>query len=208
MERKICIVGSGGFGREVLLCVMDIFPNRDIWDVACFMVDNKYYKEGSIMGVPVIPMSSFNSKIYSVVVAIGDPLSRRRVVERLPADTIYGTIIHPTAVISKFVKVGRGSIITAGCILTCNIEIGNHAHLNLHTTVGHDCVIGDYFTTAPAVNISGNCNIGTDVYFGTNSSIKQGINVCSGATIGMNAAVVKDIVEPGVYVGVPAKRIK
>jgi sugar O-acyltransferase (sialic acid O-acetyltransferase NeuD family) len=206
--KKLCIFGTGGFGREVLCCVMDIYDKMDISGLVCFMVDDAYYSESKVLGVDVIKRSQFDVKRHEMFIAVGDSVARKKIVESFPSETEFATIIHPSVTMSPFVQIGEGSIVTAGCILTCNIIIGKQAHLNLHTTVGHDCVIGDFFTTAPAVNISGNCKIGNEVYFGTNSSIKQGISVCSGATIGMNAAVVKNIVEPGVYVGVPAKRMK
>jgi UDP-3-O-[3-hydroxymyristoyl] glucosamine N-acyltransferase len=81
-------------------------------------------------------------------------------------------------------------------------------HLNLQTTIGHDCKIGDYFTTAPGVKISGNCTIYDCVYIGTNSCVKQNINIHSLSTIGLNTGVVKNINESGTYVGTPAKKIK
>ena len=75
----------------------------------------------------------------------------------------------------------------------------------MHTTVGHDCIIGDFFTTAPAVNISGSCKFGDNVYVGTNASVKNGITICDDVTIGMGGVVVKDILKPGTYIGNPAK---
>jgi len=209
-EKKICIVGGGGFGREVLCCLIDGIPTtgRKIEEIACFMVSDEHYKESKIMGVDVIPLSNFDPTLYNVVVAIGDPTSRKKMVNSLPPVTTYTAIIHPNAVISEWVEIGEGSIITAGTILTCNIKIGKHAHLNLHTTIGHDCVMGDYFTTAPAVNISGNCNFGDCVYFGTNSAIRQGIRICDNVTIGMGGVVVKDLTEEGVYIGNPLKKLE
>jgi UDP-3-O-[3-hydroxymyristoyl] glucosamine N-acyltransferase len=99
-------------------------------------------------------------------------------------------------------------VICAGSIITTNVKIGRHAHINLITTIGHDCSIGDYFTTAPGVQISGNVLIEDRVYFGTRSCIKQKISVCDDVTIGMNSGVIKDIKEPGTYIGTPAKKIK
>lgn len=90
--------------------------------------------------------------------------------------------------------------------MTCQIKIGDFAQLNLGTTIGHDCIIGDFFTTAPSVNISGICNIGKKVYFGTSAAIRQNLKVCDNVNIGMGAMVVKDITEPGTYVGIPAKK--
>ena len=86
--------------------------------------------------------------------------------------------------------------------------MGNHSHLNLHTTIGHDCIIDDFFTTAPGVKISGNCNIGKMVYFGTNSCVKEKINICDEVVIGLNGGVVNNINEKGIYIGTPAKKIK
>jgi UDP-3-O-[3-hydroxymyristoyl] glucosamine N-acyltransferase len=60
----------------------------------------------------------------------------------------------------------------------------------------------------PSSVISGNVTVGDKLYMGTNSSIREKINICSDVTIGMNSAVVKDITEKGIYVGLPSKKIK
>ncbi len=208
-KRKICIFGTGGFGREVLNCVVDMSAkgNKDINDIACFMVDDQFLAETSILGVDVIPRSRFNPDGYDVVVAVANPQARKTIVEQFPAETTFATLVHPTAILSDSVHVGEGSIITAGVVLTCNITIGKHAHLNLYTTIGHDCIIGDYFTTAPAVNISGNCRFGSGVYFGTNAAIREGIALCDDVTIGMGGIVLKSIAISGVYVGNPVRKI-
>jgi sugar O-acyltransferase (sialic acid O-acetyltransferase NeuD family) len=210
IEKKVCIYGAGGFGREVLCCLIDgiATTNRKVQEIACFMVNDEQLKEDKVMGIDVIPRSNFDPALYDVVVAIGDPLTRKRVVDGLPSQTTYTSIIHPTAVISNWIEIGEGSIIAAGTILTCNIKIGRHAHLNLHTTIGHDCTIGDYFTTAPGVNISGSCHFGNCVTFGTNSAVKQGVKICDNVTIGMGGIVLKDIWEEGVYVGNPVKKLE
>lgn len=208
---KVLIVGASGFGKEVLTCLIDCAASTGwrIRDICSFMETDEFYENTkSIHGIPVITHDQFDPEEYDVLVAIGNSKARRRVVEKLPSETKFATIIHPSAVISEWVKIGNGSIITAGTIITTDIEIGRHAQLNLHTTIGHDCVIGDFFTTAPGAKISGDCKIGDDVYFGTNASIRQGLNVCDNVTIGMGSVVVKNIVEEGVYVGSPAKKLR
>lgn len=209
-KKKICIAGTGGFAKETLLCLMDIVSsnNQKIEHLVCFMEEDDCFKDKIIMGVQVIPRSTFDPKLYEVVIAIGDPINRKKVAERLPSDTVFTTIIHPSAILSKWVKIGEGSIITAGVILTYNITLGKHTHLNLQSTIGHDCKIGDYFTTAPGVNISGDCVFGNGVYFGTNSCVRQGVSICDNVTIGMGGVVLNNISEPGVYVGNPVKKLK
>lgn len=208
MKKKICIFGTGGFGKEVLCCLIDIYKNEELNEIACFMVDDENYTTSSVLGIDVLRFSDFNPELYDLFVAVGDPVTRKKIVEKMPNSTTYATIIHPSVILSKWVEIGEGSILTAGSILTCNIRLGKHSHLNLNTTIGHDCNFEDYFTTAPNVNISGNCNFGECVYFGTSSSVRQGISICDNVTIGMGAVVVKSIVESGIYIGSPAKKLE
>jgi sugar O-acyltransferase (sialic acid O-acetyltransferase NeuD family) len=198
--KNICIVGAGGFAKEVLSCIHDIYFNTDISNSVFFMVKDDEFKEGLLMGIKVIPESAFDPSIYEVVVAVGDPLVRKKIISKLPKETIYKTLIHPSVIVSKWVEIGQGSIIMAGVIITCNITIGRHSHININSTIAHDCKIGEYFTTAPSVNISGNCTIGNNVYIGSNSSIKQGINIVDDVNISMGSFVIKDISESGNYI--------
>jgi sugar O-acyltransferase (sialic acid O-acetyltransferase NeuD family) len=194
------IIGAGGFGREVYWSLSMMERVNTV-----FFVDDEYWDNSD---EKILPLSLFDTNKYEIVVAIADSMHRQRIVESLPKKTKFFTHIHPTAQIhGDDVKIGEGSIICAGTILTTNIKIGKHAHLNLITTIGHDCVIGDYFTTAPGVQISGNETIGNRVYFGTRSCIKQKLTICDDVIIGMNAGVVKNITEPGTYIGTPAKKI-
>jgi len=207
-QKTLCIVGAGGFGREVYAAFKDVLPENELGHRALFLDDNSDLQNKTLMGLPVIQRKDFDPSRYEVVIAVGEPGMRKKLVESLPKETRYATLIHPSAIIMDDVEIAEGSIITAGCILTCNIRIGRHAHLNLHTTVGHDCRIGDYFTTAPGAHISGECEIGNCVYFGTNASVRQGIKITDETTIGMGGVVVKNIDEKGVYIGNPLKKLE
>ena len=209
-DKQICIIGTGGFAREVYCCLEDIFKYEGVsFDNKVVFSDiDSCENDVVIMGqkrIPIIKESDLDVYQYVLFVAIGDSMLRRKVVEKYPEDVQYATIIHPMAVISDYATIGEGSIVTANCVVTCNINIGKQCHLNLNTTIGHDCEIGDYFTTAPGVHISGICNIGNGVYFGTNACVKQGINICDDVIVGMGSVVVKDIMESGIAYGNPCK---
>ena len=85
-------------------------------------------------------------------------------------------------------------------------EKGKHAILNRGNQIGHDCVIGDYFSMMPGAIVSGNVKIYDLVYMGCNSSIREKLSIHSLCTIGMGAAVVSNINDGNTYVGVPAKK--
>lgn len=195
---KRALIGAGGFANEVKAHIKD-------FTMKCF-VDSEYFKPNH---ENIYPLSEFDPEEYEVLVAVGNPKDRFDIIQKLPKNTKYFTFIHPSAqILGNDVYIGKGSIICAGSILTTNIKIGDHAHINLQTTIGHDCKIGSYFTSAPGVKISGNCQIYDCVYMGTNSSIKQNISIHSFSTIGLNAGITKNINEPGVYIGTPALKLK
>jgi sugar O-acyltransferase (sialic acid O-acetyltransferase NeuD family) len=191
---KRALVGYGGHAREVMTQMGE--------KLICF-VDDDYVVEGTE------PLSKFDPKEYELMVAVADSKSRYDITQRLPKETKYFTWIHPTALImDNSVEIGEGSFIGAYSILTTNIKIGKHLILNRGNHIGHDCEIGDYFSAMPGAIVSGNVKIYDLVYMGNNSAIKEKLSINSSTTIGMNSAVVKNIVEDGVYVGCPAKKIK
>ena len=194
---RYALIGDGGHAREVQ-AQMNIELFR--------FVDDKYWKEGDDK---LLPISKFNPKYYSIMIAIGNSKDREDIVKKLPSDTQYFTFIHPTAqILSKDVIIGEGSFIGSNSIITCNIKIGKHAILNRGNHIGHDSKVGDYFSMMPGSIVSGNVNIGDRVYMGTNSSIREKINICDDVIIGMNTGIIKDINIPGTYVGEKNRKIK
>ena len=191
---ELALYGYGGHAMEV---------TAQIDQPITFFVDDKYLTEETK------PISEFDPTEYLIMVAVADSKDRFDMIQRLPKETQFFTFIHPTALIlSDNVQVGEGSFIGANSILTTNIKIGKHAILNRGNQIGHDSEIGDYFSAMPGAIVSGNVTIGDCVYMGTNSAIKEKLSIHSLSTIGMNSCVVKHIKEPGVYVGVPTKKIK
>jgi sugar O-acyltransferase (sialic acid O-acetyltransferase NeuD family) len=206
---KLCIVGAGGFARETLLIAKALYDLEDVdyRQKIVFLVKDEDWSEELIMNVPQIKESDFDPEKYDAVVAIGDPVLRKKIVEKLPVHTKFTNLIHPKADVSEFVTLGKGIIIASGVIITCNVSIGKHAQLNLNSTIGHDCIIDDYFTASPSVSISGSCIIKEQVYLGTGSLLREGIFITNNSIIGMGAVVVKKIKEKGTSIGNPARKL-
>ena len=188
---KLALFGYGGHAREVAVQI-----NKPV----TFFVDDEYANEHTQ------PISSFNPEEYLMMVAVANPSERKKIVSNLPKNTKYFIFIHPTAqIMGDDIDIGEGSFIGANSILTTNITLGDHVILNRGVQIGHDTVIGKYFSAMPGSIVSGNVRISENVYMGNNSSIKEKIQICSDVTIGSNATVVKNIITGGTYVGVPAK---
>ena len=190
---KLALFGYGGHAREAA-CQID--------QEVTFFVDDEYANDIAK------PISTFNPEEYMMMVAVADSHDRKAIVDRLPKETKYFTFIHPSVQIMDYnIEVGEGSFIGANSILTTNIKLGKHALLNRGNHIGHDCFIGDYFSAMPNAVVGGNVWIDNKVYLGSCSNIKEKIKIIANTIIGMNAAVVKNITKPGIYVGVPAKKI-
>tara|TARA_R110001632_G_scaffold137704_1_gene253272 strand:+ start:25 stop:600 length:576 start_codon:yes stop_codon:yes gene_type:complete len=190
---KLALFGYGGHAREAA-CQID----QEI----TFFVDDEYANEIAK------PISEFNPEEYVMMVAVADSKDRAEIVSKLPKETKYFTYIHPSVqIMDDSIEVGEGSFIGANSILTTNIKLGKHALLNRSNHIGHDCIIGDYFSMMPCAVVGGNITIDNNVYLGSCSNIREKINITSNIVIGMNAAVVKNITKKGTYIGVPAKSI-
>jgi sugar O-acyltransferase (sialic acid O-acetyltransferase NeuD family) len=203
----IAIVGAGGLGKEVLCTIGELIGYENLASKVRFVVEDKYFNHQSVFGIQVYPLSTENSAYDAVIIAIGDWAARRRISQLFPKGTNFVSLIHPGAQLTPFTQIGEGTIVLGDVLLSCDVTIGKFALINPGITISHDTVIGDFFTASPGVHISGTCTIGERVFMGTGALIRNAITIGNDVTIGMGAVVVGDILQPGTYIGNPAKLI-
>ena len=108
-------------------------------------------------------------------------------------------------VIGKDVEIGPLSVIYRGSINSTIIK--NGVKIGCNSSVGHNAIIGKNTFLTDKVTIGGSNIVGANCFFGLGSVTREGIKICDNVRVGLSAAVVKDIDEPGTYAGVPAKKI-
>lgn len=192
---KIALIGSGGHAREVMMQMGKELP--------CFL-SSEFYKGDR----NTLLLENFDPEKWEVMIAIGDPIQRKKILDILPVETRFFTFIHETCMIGKDVEIGQGSFLGAYSILTTNIKIGNHSILNRSCHIGHDSFCGDVLSMMPGSILSGNVNIGDRFYIGTNSAVREKTSICDDVKVGLCSSVIKDITESGTYVGCPVKKIE
>ncbi len=125
---------------------------------------------------------------------------------------IYGCKIGSDVFIGPFVEIQKEVIIGDRC------KIQSHTFICELVSIGNDCFIGhgvmfinDLFENGgPAQgnkSLWKKTNIGNHVSIGSNATILP-IHICDDVVIGAGSVVTKNIVEPGVYAGNPARKIK
>lgn len=205
-NNKLLIIGASGHGRVVA----DIALKMNRWKQIAFLDDDKNIE--SSMGIKVIGKSSdFITYIndYDIFVAIGNNRTREIMLSQLDKEDAYIPIlIHPTATIGEKVEVGAGTVVMAGVVINCCSRIGKGCIVNTGTTIDHDNVIEDYVHISPGAHLAGTVRVGKGSWIGIGAVVSNNINITSGCMIGAGAVVVKEIKEAGIYVGVPAQKIK
>lgn len=124
---------------------------------------------------------------------------------------LYGCSIDDSSFVGPFVEVQKGALIGKRC------RIQSHSFICELVAIGDDCFIShgvmfinDCFQSggpSPTPNEWRATKIGNHVSIGTNATILP-VTICDRAVIGAGAVVTKDITEPGVYVGNPARLLR
>ena len=125
---------------------------------------------------------------------------------------LYGCTIGAQCFIGPFVEIQKNAVIGE------NTKVQSHTFICELVTIGNNCFIGhgvmfinDLFSEGgPARGDQGKwkkTNIGNHVAIGSNATILP-VSICDHVVIGAGSVVTKDIDEPGVYAGNPAKKMK
>lgn len=209
--KDLYIIGAGGLGKETAWLVERINEAASVWNIKGFIDDDETLWHSSEYGYPVLGGCEYLKSLGQIyaVCAVGCARTRKTIVEKLKASGLmFATIIDPSVLLPPNAKIGMGTIICAGTIITVDVELGNHVIINLDCTLGHNDVVGDYVTLYPSVNVSGDVEIGTCTEIGTGAQIIQGKAIAENTIVGAGAVVVKSLGESGTYVGNPARKIK
>jgi len=153
---------------------------------------------------------------FVFAIGVGDSAIRKKIYLKNTQLT-YPNLIHPSAIFGyeelNHFENKIGNIITAGVIMTNNIKVGNFGVYNLNCTVGHDCIIDDFVSIMPSVNVSGNVHLEEMSLLGVASVILQGNNnnkliIGAGCIVGAQSLVSKNVLSGSTVFGVPARVIK
>lgn len=111
--------------------------------------------------------------------------------------------IGPFVEIQKNSRIGDYSRIQSHSFICEGVEIGDHCF------IGHGVMfVNDLFSSGgPAggnTDLWKKTTIGNQVSIGSNATILP-VTICDGAVIGAGAVVTKDILQPGIYAGNPAR---
>jgi len=202
--KKILFFPYNGNAMEAIECL------DDNWEFIGFIDDNLFKLKKSYDGHPIYSRSVLDKYLESNILAVyGGPktyINRKRVIESLNIpEERFATIIHPKALISNNVTVGKNTLIMGGVVVTSNAIIGNHVVILPNSVIHHDTVINDYSLVGSGVVISGNVTINNNCYIGSGSKIKNHLSIGSNTLVGIGSNVTNNFSDNLTIIGNPAK---
>lgn len=205
--KRLAILGAGGHGKVVADAAECCG-----WGNISFFEDSWPERAQNASWLICGTTSDLLSRLHEfdgVVVAIGHNRSRGEKLSLLEsAGAKIVSIVHPSATVSKYAEVGNGSVVFAGaCINPCAI-VGTGAIINTGSSVDHDCVLGANVHISPGARLAGNVSVGDGSWVGIGACIKQMVRIGMYVTVGAGSAVVADVHDNLVVVGVPAQPMK
>jgi acetyltransferase-like isoleucine patch superfamily enzyme len=125
---------------------------------------------------------------------------------------LYGCTIGDDSFIGPFVEIQRDAVIGKRC------RIQSHAFICELVTIGDDCFVSHgamFINDAFAIggpargrrDLWRTTRLGNHVSVGTNATILP-VSICDHVVIGAGSVVTRDLTEPGIYAGNPARLLR
>jgi len=185
---RLIVHGKGSHGRVVMSAALRLLSDGDAgWDCV-------YNTDDSVGTHP-------EDDDYAII-AIGDNATRKKACRGLLL-----SVVHPSAYVDASARLGAGVFVGPNGVVHIRATVGRGAIINTGATVEHDCRVGDWTHISPGAVLCGDVTVGEGTWIGANAVVKQGISIAPWSVIGCGAVVIRDIEEPGTYVGNPAHRV-
>jgi acetyltransferase EpsM len=118
----------------------------------------------------------------------------------------WATIVDASAHLAPDVKLGAGTVVLPGALITSAARIGDHCVINTGAIVEHDCTVGDYAQVGPGAILGGGVTLGAHSFVGLGARVRNHLTIGEGAMVGMGAVVVGAVAAGATVVGVPARQ--
>lgn len=206
----LVIIGAGGFGREMVAWAEQSVQTGKEWILKGVIDDNADALRrrpsparwlGTIKEYQPSPDEVF-------ICAMGVPKVKRECSELIRSrGGIFTQLFHRTAVIGHEVECAEGVILCPYSVVSANNRLGKGVAVNLHSSVDHDAVVGDWTQINCHCDLTANVKVGREVFMGSSVSVIPGVVIGDHAYIGAGAVVLRDVPDGVKVVGNPARRI-
>ena len=209
MSENLILVGGGGHCKSVIdvaesigYTILGILDNEEnlgkkVLDYNIIGTDDdiaKYIKDAKfIVTVGQIKEASLRIKLHDKIIALGGNIA---------------TLIASTAHVSKYAKIGEGTVVLHQAMVNADAVIGKGCIINTYANIEHDAIVGDYTHISTGAMVNGSCRVGNSVFLGSQSVLAQGVLIADNTIVAAGTFVSKSILDTGIYAGNPIRKIR
>lgn len=140
---------------------------------------------------------------------VSNSVLRQKLYLRMQQQNVqFATLIASSALVSRHAQIDQGTAILEFALVNASAHVFENVIINTAVLIEHDVQVGAHSHVATRAVINGGARIGRGCMIGSNAVVLQGIQIADNVIIGAGSTVVRDIHEPGTWVGSPARRIK
>ena len=195
MSKRLLLIGGGGHCRSVLDCAlsMSCFDEIGIVDRDPMASALGIHVVGNDDDLPRLKEEGWTDAFISIGSVGATELRRRlyRTVSEL--GFTVPTIIDPSAILGRSVKIGEGAFIGKLAVINAGASVGECAIINTGAVIEHDCRVGAFAHVSPGATLCGQVVAGADSHIGASAVVRQCISIGDNTLIGAGSVVVKDI---------------
>lgn len=194
------LYGAGGHAKVVIDCLLDgdievhgIFDDKsDLVSLNGFDVIGNYAPDY----LPEV----------KVIITVGDNMTRQLMVQK--TKHLFGTSIHKSAIVSRYAKIGEGSVIFHNSVIQTGVKIGKHCIVNTSSNIDHDVRIDDFVHISPNVTLCDNVEVQEGVHIGAGATVLPRVSIGKWCVIGAGAVITQNLPDYSLVIGVPGKVVR
>jgi sugar O-acyltransferase (sialic acid O-acetyltransferase NeuD family) len=181
--KRLAIIGAG----KAALQLLDAVITEKKYYPVCYYDNNENLKGKLLMNVPVLGKINVSKikKDYNednfdeIIISFSGNIKQRESVfnELMDSNIPIANVIHSSAIISNFVKIGVGNIIFSNVRIGPFVEIKNNNVISAFCSFEHHSLLQSNNTFGPAVITSGSCTIMNNNKFGTGVFVEPKIKI-------------------------------
>ncbi len=196
-DHRIIIYGGGGHGRTLI----ELVQAQARYELVG-IIDDQLPAGTELLGMPVLGGSSvlidtFQQGIrlaVNGVGGIGNPHTRWAVFEQLQTIGFgFPTVVHPTACVEKSAQLAAGVQVLAQAYVGTQARVGFGSVINAGAVLSHDVQTGRCTNFSPGALIAGNVVFGEFTQVGMGATVNLNLKIGANVRIGNGATVKKDV---------------
>lgn len=197
----LVVMGYGGHARSVADVAFSAGYRQLVF------VDSNARPQEQFINFPVF--NTYPDQTRDCCLASGDNSRREQQMNQaIKKQWQIASIISPKSNLSLGASIGSGSFVGHLASIGPQATIGRGCIINTGAIVEHDCSVGDFSHISVNTVLAGYVSVGKFVFVGAGAVIRDRVSISDNVIIGAGSTVIKDIHEPGVYAGSPAKKIR